>query len=354
MIILGIHEGHDSSAALIKDGEIIADVQEERFSRVKHTSNTPIHSIEFCLKQAGLSSIDQVDKVSLSWSYIPRGTKALFGIKKEESTKKKLVKKVAESFFNMNVSKDRLKLPIYYKNYSSFDSDNIINNDHHLTHAASAYFTQSDNDKHLVFTIDGAGDGTCTAIWLAEKNKIKLLKKYYKEASIGWAYSVVTEGLHWIHGDGEGKTMGLAPYGNYENCMGELDKYFPEFKNDKLIKPSNLGNEYYWTERGSNQFHFDEAKEIEELVEKYNREDIAAEAQRKLEEVVLNIVKGWVKKTGIKKVCFAGGVMLNVKLNQRIWNNRKEIGITKQHIFPNPGDSGLAVGAALLEYYRQQ
>ena len=80
------------------------------------------------------------------------------------------------------------------------------------------------------------------------------MQKYYKEASIGWAYSVVTEGLHWIHGDGEGKTMGLAPYGDYKKCKGVLDKYFPKFENEKLVKESELGNSYYWTESGSTQF----------------------------------------------------------------------------------------------------
>jgi len=351
MIILGIHEGHDSSAAIIKDGQIIADVQEERFSRVKHSANTPIKSIEFCLKKAGISDINDIDAVSLSWSNTPKRLQALFGFENKESVKKKFAKSVAKTFFNIRTSNSKLKLPIYFPDYSSYNNK-IINNDHHLVHAASAYFTQSDNDKQLIFTIDGAGDETCTAIWLAEKNRITLLKRYFKEASIGWAYSVVTEGLHWIHGDGEGKTMGLAPYGDFNKCKGVLDKYFPLFDKDILVKPSELGNAYSWSESGSNQFHFEEAKEVDKLVIKYGKENLAAEAQRKIEDVVMNLVEGWVKKTGIKKVCFAGGVMLNVKLNQRIWANRKKIGIEKQYVFPNPGDSGLAIGAALLEYYR--
>ncbi len=352
MIILGIHAGHDSSAAIIKDGQIIADVQEERFSRVKHSANIPIKSIEFCLKRAGIIDINDIDAISLSSSNTRKGLMALFGVKNKEGAKIKFAKSVAKTFFNMSISSDQIKLPIYFPDYSSYNNNKVINNDHHLVHAASAYFTQADNDKQLIFTIDGHGDEKCTSIWLAEKNSITLLKKYYKEASIGWAYSVVTEGLHWIHGDGEGKTMGLAPYGDFNKCKGILDKYFPLFAKDILTKPSDLGDVYDWSESGSTQFHFDEAKEVEKLIEKYGKENVAAEAQRKLEDVVMNLVEGWVKKTGIKKVCFAGGVMLNVKLNQRIWNNRKEIGIEKQYIFPNPGDSGLAIGAALLEYYR--
>jgi len=145
--------------------------------------------------------------------------------------------------------------------------------------------------------------------------------------------------------------MGLAPYGDPKICKSVLDKYFPVFEDEKLVKESELGDSFFWSENGSTQFHFDEAKEVEKLIEKYGRENIAAEAQRKLEENVMNLVFGWVKKTGVKKVAFAGGVMLNVKLNQRIWNNRENL-IEEQHIYPNPGDSGLAVGAALLEYYK--
>lgn len=351
MKILGVHSGHDSSAAILIDGKIIADVQEERFNRIKHSSNVPINSIQYCLKTAEIEDISDIDYISLSWENNPQGLNTLFGIEKNLSRKEKIAFELAKTFFGKSLGMKSEKLPVYYPDYTHFNKSKIINNNHHLVHAASAYYTMSSNDKCLIFTIDGAGDNICTAVWIGNGNKIELLQKYYKEASIGWAYSVVTEGLHWIHGDGEGKTMGLAPYGDYSKCKGVLDKYFPIFENEKLIKESELGDSFYWKESGSTQFHFDEAKEVETLIKKYGKENIAAEAQRKLEENVMNLVFGWAKKTGIKKVAFAGGVMLNVKLNQRIWNNRSDI-IEEQHIYPNPGDSGLAVGAALLEYYK--
>jgi len=351
MKILGIHSGHDSSAAMLVDGKIIADVQEERFTRLKHSNNVPIKSIEYCLKKANIKNINNVDYISLSWENNPKGLNTLFGIENNYSPKEKVAREIAKTFFRKSLGMNREKLPIYYPNYTNFDKSKIVNNNHHLVHAASAYFTRKTNDDCLIFTIDGAGDKVCTGIWKGSGNEITLLKNYYKEAAIGWAYSIVTEGLHWIHGDGEGKTMGLAPYGNYDICKGVLDKYFPIFDEEKLVKESELGKSYYWAESGSTQFHFDEASEVEQLIKKYGRENIAAEAQRKLEDTVMNLVFGWINKTGIKKVVFAGGVMLNVKLNQRIWNNRKNI-ISEQHIYPNPGDSGLAVGAALLQYYR--
>jgi len=350
MIVLGVHAGHDSSAAIVKDGKVIADVQEERFSRVKHSNNIPLKSIDYCLKACNLSNINEVDYIGTSWKSNPKGLDSVFGLKTKTSGTEKVAKEIAKSFFGKSFGVNNLKLPIYFPNYTLKDKSKFINQEHHLVHAASAYFTRKSNDKCLIFTVDGAGDEVCTGIWLGEGNKITPLKKYYTEASIGWAYSVVTEGLHWIHGDGEGKLMGLAPYGDFTKCEGVLDKYFPEFDNDSLVRKSELGKASYWVENGSTQFHFDQAYEVEELVKKYGKENIAAEAQRKLEENVMNLVFGWAKKMGIKNIACAGGVFLNVKLNQHIWYNREDI-IDELHVYPNPGDSGLAVGAALLTYY---
>jgi len=350
MIVLGIHYGHDSAAAIVKDGKIIADVQEERFCRVKHSENVPLKSIEYCLKIAGIKDINDIDYISYSSEDPSLQINAVFDLSDEKAQTDKGLKQ-----FVKNVLKTpkllTVKLPIYYPDYKLTDKSKFVYNNHHLVHAASAYFTRKTNDKCLIFSVDGMGDGICTSIWMGEGNKIELLKSYGREGAIGWAYSIVTEGLHWIHGDGEGKTMGLAPYGDPSKCKGVLDQYFPVFKDDELVKETTLGKAYVWRESGSDQFHFDEAKEVEALIAKYGREDIAAEGQVKLEEAVMNLVFGWIKKTGVKKVAFAGGVMLNVKLNQRIWNHRGNL-VEEQHIYPNPGDSGLPVGAALLEYYK--
>lgn len=348
MLVLGIHHGHDSSAALVKDGRIIADVQEERFSRVKHSSNPPLKSIAFCLQQAGVKDINEIDQFCFTSEEPPgKELSAIFGLE-DSSFKGKLKKRVKDI-----LAMPQMKLPIYFPDYQIPDKTKFLRFNHHLAHAASAYFTRKTNDRCLIFTVDGMGDNICTAVWIGEGDTIELQQRYFREASIGWAYSVVTEGLHWIHGDGEGKTMGLAPYGDPAKCHGVLDQYFPAFKDDQLVKPSKLGQNYFWLENGSYQYHFDEAKEVEQLIARYGREHIAAEAQRKLEECVMNLVFGWIKKTGIKKTAFAGGVMLNVKLNQRIWNNRRDL-VEEQHVYPNPGDSGLAVGAALLGYHQKQ
>ncbi len=347
MKILGIHTGHDSSAALLIDGKIIADIQEERFVRVKHSNNVPIESIKYCLKEANINNINELDYIGYGWKNTSNSVNALFNLKKKALSPRDQIK----NLIRKSIKSNSIMPPIYFPNFKLYDQTKFITTEHHLAHAASAYFTQDITDKCLIFTIDGAGDNVSTAVWLGEKNKISPLVKYGHEAGIGHAYSIITEALHWIHGDGEGKTMGLAPYGKYDNCKGVLNKYFPHFQDEKLIKPSAIGKTYYWSENGYNQFHLEESWEVEKLVNKYGKENIAAEAQRKLEDIIMNLIFGWCKKTGIQNIACAGGVFLNVKLNQRIWNNRGNI-IKNQHIYPNPGDAGLAVGAALNIYYR--
>ena len=347
MVILGIHIGHDSCAALIKEGEILADVQEERFSRVKHSSNVPIRSIQYCLDYARIKNINEVNYIAFSQNSIPSKARVLFGLGNED---KSLLEKA------MGIIKDSLGLsnqgiPIYFPDFKINDPSKCKFTEHHLSHAASAYYTQPEHDKCLIFTIDGVGDHVSTAAWLGNGNKIVPLVKYGKEAGIGHAYSIITEGLHWIHGDGEGKTMGLAPYGNYENCKGIVNDIFPLFKDEHLVKSAVIHEASFWEESGSMQYHMKEASNARELIKKYGKEDVAAEAQRKLEDNIMNFIFGWCKKTGIRKIACAGGVFLNVKLNQRIWNSRGSL-IEFQHIYPNPGDSGLAVGAALNVYYQ--
>ncbi len=345
MIVLGIHCGHDSSAAIIVNGEILADVSEERFNRIKHSNNIPLCSIDYCLEHAGLSNINEVDYIAFSWKSAPPQVASMFGLDVSHARKG-----VVERLRKLG-GRNRIKMPVYHDHYHLEDPNKFIPVEHHLAHAASAYYTRGNSEKCLVFTIDGAGDEVSTAVWEAEGTTIKPLKKYYKEASFGWSYSIVTEGLHYWHGDGEGTVMGLAPYGDPDKCAGVLDEYFPHFDGKELTKKAEMGNAYYWAESGFVHYHFEEAWEIEKLVKKYGAENIAAEAQRKLEENVITFIKSWCVDKNISSIACAGGVFLNVKLNQRIWNGRGDI-IKTQSIFPNSGDSGLAVGAALYVYHK--
>ena len=143
--------------------------------------------------------------------------------------------------------------------------------------------------------------------------------------------------------------MGLAPYGDYTKAQGVLTKFHPKFSKGQVLEHHDFGRSFFWNEGGAIQWHYDEAYEIRDLVQKYGREHIAAEAQRVLEEQVQEIIYPWMEKEGTRNLSCSGGVFLNVKLNQRIWESGR---VTRHHIYPNAGDSGLAVGAALYAYYQ--
>ena len=345
MIILGLHHGHDSSAAIIRDGVVLADVQEERFRRLKHSADFPFDALAFCLKRAGLDSIAEVDAIAWSGTSIPVKDAGILGL--ELPTGRPTMRSRVKSLVSGPAPAVRpAQLPVYFPDLTLSPGVELVRVEHHLAHACSAHYTRRTASPCLVFSIDGMGDGFCTTVWRAEGNSVEPLQKLGTEAAIGWAYSIVTEGLHWIHGDGEGKTMGLAPYGDAEVCRGVLDHLFPVFEGTELSRPTTPGQVDTWTFLSSHQWHMEEARQVERLAAEYGRENLAAEAQRKLEEVVLGYIEAWVRKSGIRNIAFAGGLFLNVKLNQRIWEMREGL-FDEQHIFPNPGDSGLSVGAVL-------
>lgn len=348
MKILGVHIGHDSGAALIIDGEVVADVSEERFVRIKHYAGLPINSIDFCLKYAGIS-IEDIDFLAIPTKISVPELNEIFEI--NDSRKEKRFSKSAFYFARRILSVGVPKIPLYFKTFKLNKKTEIIHIEHHLAHAASAYYTSgfSENEKCIIATCDGLGDGYSCCIWEGENNRIEPLLKLKSNASIGWFYSTVTEALGWWHGDGEGKTMGLAPYGDYNKVRGVLDKYYPKFENGKLVEGHHFGTPYFWKEKGAYQFHFEEAFKIQEIINKYGRKNIAAESQRILEEQVINMIFPYMKKQNTRNLACAGGVFLNVKLNQKIWDLDL---IDKHHIFPNSGDAGLAVGAALQVYYQ--
>jgi carbamoyltransferase len=342
MIVLGVHLGHDSCAALIVDGRIVADVQEERFVRIKHYAGLPFKAVEQCLKLGGIT-IDAVDAIAIASGLQNPDINFLFEFPPGAEQKKPRGQQVKD-FVQQQRGNPMKGLPLYMKRLRVSPHTRVINVNHHLAHAASAYYTSGTPDKQLIITADGLGDGESLCIWRGENRTITPLRRWGAKASLGWFYSNVTEGLGWWHGDGEGKTMGLAPYGNPDNVRGLLAGFYPRFENGELVEPHDFGQLYQWQEAGVVQYHFDEANAIEKLVAQHGKEDISAEGQRVLEEEMFNIIFPWLNKEQTADLSCAGGIFLNVKLNQHLWETGK---LRRQHIFPNAGDSGLAVGAAL-------
>lgn len=347
MNVLGIHIGHDSSAALIIDGKIAADVAEERFTRTKHYSGLPVHALDYCLRSQGLTMTD-IDQVALPTAGPMPDLNFLLDLQGSRREKPHLTKQAAE-LTRRWTNRPENRPPLYFKTFPLASRTELAHVEHHLAHAAAAYYTSGRRDKQLIVTLDGIGDGISLALWRGENGKIERLKSWGSEASLGWFYSNVTEALGWWHGDGEGKTMGLAPYGDDSKCQGVLAPFYPKFQGGGLVEPHDFGRMGYWNEAGAMQWHLDESSDIQKLIQQHGREHIAAEAQRVLEEQVKAIVYPWLEKEKTRNLTCSGGVFLNVKLNQRIWDDRQ---VEHQHIYPNPGDSGLAVGAALYAYYQ--
>jgi carbamoyltransferase len=170
------------------------------------------------------------------------------------------------------------------------------------------------------------------------------LKKFGTSGSLGWAYGAATEALGWWVGDGEGKTMALAPYGDPERAMGDLEPLFPRYLDGELSCPHDFGVTQHWNENGAYHWHFVDAVRLKESMSGLERADVAGAAQELLERNMVALLQGWLARTGARHLCCAGGVFLNVKLN---WRLRQELDVEALHVFPNAGDAGLAVGAAL-------
>jgi carbamoyltransferase len=345
--ILGVHVGHDSGAAVVVDGEVVADMSEERVTRIKHYSGLPVASVRFCLDQAGIS-IEDVDIVAVPSATQVPDLNYLFDLSGNRAQRRSRLGR-AEDLVRARTRRGQRKPPRSFEPVPLPDSTEIIHVEHHLAHAASAYYTSGSDDRQLIVTMDGTGDGVSVALWRGEAGMITPLEKHPTTASLGWFYSNVTEALGWQHGDGEGKTMGLAPYGDADRASGVLERFYPKFAGGDLVEPHDFGPLYTWNEIGAEEWHLDEADEIAALVREYGQEHVAAEAQRVLEEQASELIFPWLDREQTRDLSCAGGVFLNVKLNQRIWDSGK---VGRHHIFPNPGDSGLAVGAALFAHHQ--
>ena len=343
MYILGIScYYHDSAACILKDGKVIAAVEEERFSRIKFDDGFPRLAIDYCMSEAGITTkdIDCIafyDKSILKFerlldNYIgvaPRGLKSFLNVIPKWIHKRLWVK-------------DEIKKHLDY-------SGKIIFPDHHLSHAAYSFFT-SPFQEAAILTVDGVGEWSTTSYGSADNLSIKLTNDLRWPHSLGLFYSAFTHFLGFQVNEGEYKLMGLASYGKpkfYDLIMKELI----DVKDDGSF---HLNMKYF-------AFTYDNimiTKKFEELfgipTKKYDSEtdqihyDIGASAQLVLEEILLKMVRHVYNKTNKKYLCLGGGVALNGVANYRIL---KEGPFEKIYIPPSPGDAGSAIGCALYAYH---
>jgi len=218
MNILGLRIGHDASACLVQNGKVIADAQEERFGRIKHQFGIPFQAIDYCLSADNIK-INDLDAVAFSNLEPDEIYLRIFGIKAPK--RKSLQKRLKELNLHIrNIALPNQNAPVYWKRFILSPKTEVFFVEHHLAHAASAYYTSGFSGRVLIVTADGVGDGISLALWRGENGRIEPLVKHGPEGSLGWFYSNVTKALGWWHGDGEGKVMGLAPYGDYYKCKG--------------------------------------------------------------------------------------------------------------------------------------
>jgi carbamoyltransferase len=350
MRILGISAYyHDSAAALIEDGRILAAAQEERFSRRKHDSGFPRQAIAYCLAESGdgLAAVDHVvfyDKPFLKFerlletylSFAPRGF---------TSFRMAMPVWMREKLFQKNLLAEELSHFSTSVNWR----DRLLFSEHHLSHAASAFFP-SPYEQAAILTMDGVGEWATTSIALGMGNSIDMREEIHFPHSLGLLYSAFTYYCGFKVNSGEYKLMGLAPYGEPRYAALIREKLI-DIKPDGSFR---LALDYfdYCTGLRMTNARFDALfggppRQPHELLEQRHM-DLAASIQVVLEEAVLGLVRHAVMATGQRKLCLAGGVALNCVANGRILESGL---VSDLWVQPAAGDAGGALGAALAGYH---
>ena len=351
MYILGISAFyHDSAACLIDDGEIIAAAQEERFTRIKYDANFPVNAITYCLAEVNLTpdKIDYIvfyDKPFLKFerlletylAFAPRGfqnfvTSVPIWVK-EKLFQKSLITKSLRDLWGKEIDW----------------TERLLFSEHHLSHAASAFFPSPFNEA-AVLTMDGVGEWSTTSLAIGHGNELSVHKEINFPHSLGLLYSAFTYYVGFKVNSGEYKLMGLAPYGEpkYSNLIKEN---LIDIKEDgSFALDLNFFNYCTGLTMTNEKFNtlFGGVPRNPETEISQRDMDIAASIQKVTEEVLIKLVKGIAKTSGQKNLCLAGGVALNCVANGKLL--REEI-FEDIWVQPASGDAGGALGAALGAYH---
>jgi carbamoyltransferase len=349
MRILGISAFyHDSAAALIEDGRIVAAAQEERFTRLKHDAAFPHNAIAYCLAEAGVTAdgLDHAvfyDKPFLKFerlleTYIamaPRGFR---------SFKMSIPLWLREKLFQKNLLRDELG-----KFSGDFDKDRLLFCEHHLSHAASAFYP-SPFENAAVLTMDGVGEWATTSAAIGDGNRLEIFQEIHFPHSLGLLYSALTYYTGFKVNSGEYKVMGLAPYGEPKYVQLILD-HLIDLKPDGSFRLDMSYFDYctgftMTNDRFAKLFG-EPVRGPDQLLTPFHM-DVAASLQSVLDEAVLRLTRSLAKQTGSRNLCLAGGVALNCVANGKVLRDGSFDNIWIQ---PAAGDAGGAVGAALAAYH---
>lgn len=350
MRVLGISAFyHDSAAALLSDGEIVAAAQEERFTRKKHDPGFPVKAVEYCLKEAGigLEDVDYVafyDKPFLKFERLLE-TYVAFAPRGFESFRMAIPVWLREKLF----LKDLLVKELRALGNGCRWEEKLRFSEHHLSHAASAFFP-SPFAEAAVLTMDGVGEWATTSLAVGHGNKLEVVKEIHFPHSLGLLYSAFTYYTGFKVNSGEYKVMGLAPYGEPKYVQKIFD-HLIDLKPDGSFR---LDQSYFNYCTGltmtSPKFHAlfgGPPRSSSEPLTQHHM-DLAASVQAVTEEIVLRLARSIRQETGLKNLCLAGGVALNCVANGKVLRDRQ---FDNLWIQPAAGDAGGALGAALAVHH---
>jgi carbamoyltransferase len=352
MIVLGISAYyHDSAAALVKDGVVLAAAQEERFTRKKHDPGFPVHAVKWCLEGAGVkaSDVDYVafyDKPFLKFERLLE-TYLAFAPRGFTSFRMAMPVWIGEKLFQ----KDMLRKELKAIDESLGVQEKLLFAEHHFSHAASAFYPSPFEDA-AVLTMDGVGEWATTSAGVGRGNNLSIEKEIHFPHSLGLLYSAFTYYTGFKVNSGEYKLMGLAPYGEPKYAQVILD-HLIDIKEDGSFR-LNLDYFDYCTGLRMTNAQFDAlfdgpARGPDELLTQRHM-DLAASIQAVTEDVVLRLTRALAAETKMKKLCLAGGVALNCVANGIVLRDAR---FDEIWIQPAAGDAGGALGAALATCHHQ-
>jgi carbamoyltransferase len=359
MIILGINSFHaDSAACIIKDGIVLAAIEEERINRVKHWAGLPIESIKACLKICDLKLKD-VDYIAINKNVYSNLIAKLKYIIKSQTNLSLIKKKIEKNLINKNI---KSLIESYIFNQAFKFNCSVISVEHHLAHVASACYP-SGFDESANISIDGFGDFVSLSIGSFSNNKIKIDKKIFFPHSLGLFYEAVTQFLGFENYGDEYKVMGLSSYGkpteinkiyniinlNKERFFSLNLDYFDHHRKEVMQSWYNSSPKQIRLFNKKINSLLGSARNKNENINEYHK-NLAASAQYVYEEIFFNIIDYAGKKYNSRNLTLSGGCAQNSLANRKIYSSSKFL---KAYIPSNPGDAGGAIGAAYIVYAKK-
>ena len=341
IIILGIHDGHNAGAALLKNGSIVAAIQEERLNNEKNYSGTPILSISevFNIAKISPSDVNLIAIAGLIKTHAPLKERP-FHVALYERYAWLFSSHAMTSLLVNSLHKKRkmTELDLIFKDLFNGTKE-IMFIEHHTAHAACAYYQRPWTDDTLVLTLDGAGDGLCSSVNLGRNNSLERIASTTSYNSPGNIfYSEITGYLGLKRWEHEYKVMGMAPYGLPEYCLDKMQRIIRVNPREPLEFENTVGAYVQHVQ-----------KKLMHLLAEQRFDNISAATQQHYENIVCQWVQNSIDATGIHKIACAGGMFLNVKANKLI---REMESVDSVFFYPAASDEGIPVGAALEGYYR--